>query len=172
MAAKKGAVAKPTEVSYSLQGGPTLEGLTFKAEPRRPIADQEQVQLNFGLRMRRVSLNVLGVQLALEVRGVDGLELGISYTAAFSVENADGDELDRHLRFVAAQLGPSTLYPFLRETVVSLLQKAGLPVVVPPILQLGRMMDPADVKLPPPPDSTEAPSRKKKAPRRKKGAKS
>lgn len=58
----------------------------------------------------------------------------------------DGDDLTAW-RHVAARLAPVILYPFVRETIATTLQKAGLEGPMPPILDFRRVFDPANIRF-------------------------
>lgn len=59
--------------------------------------------------------------------------LSVPYRAALEItDDKSPEEIEQQLRFVAAQIAPSVLYPFIRETVLTTAPKIGLPPVTLP----------------------------------------
>lgn len=124
----------------------------IKHEGTSPDFDWENIPLSFNLGLSRFSTEQLGVELSIEI-DIPITYVIVVYRATFEIEmlDSDPDDLERELRVVAAQVAPSTLYPFIRETVTTTSVKAGLPPLVPPIINFRSLFDPTSIDLPTPP---------------------
>ncbi len=128
---------------------PELWHLSFTRNELTEEFTSEPPSIIFGLGLNRISATSLGVELTVELTDFKPLSLRVTYRAVFEI--ADGetpDEIDLQLRLVAAQIAPAVLYPFIRETVLTTALKAGLPPVLPPIVNFRSVFDPAQVTLP------------------------
>jgi preprotein translocase subunit SecB len=130
---------------------PELWHLSFTRHELNEVFSSEFPPLLFGLGLNRISSHSLGVELSVEIKDFAPLSLRATYRAVFELaDTVDPEAVDSQLRFVAAQLGPSALYPFIRETVVTTAQKAGLPPLLPPIVNFRSVFDPNQISLPEP----------------------
>lgn len=130
---------------------PELWHLSFTRHELSEAFSSEFPPLLFGLGLNRISFRALGVELSVEIKDFAPLSLRATYRSVFELaDSVDPHEVDSQLRFVAAQLGPSALYPFIRETVVTTAQKAGLPPLLPPIVNFRSVFDPGQISLPEP----------------------
>lgn len=135
---------------------PELWQLSFTRHELSEAFSTEFPPLLFGLGLNRISSHSLGVELSVEIKDFKPLALRASYRAVFELaESVDTNEIDQQLRFIAAQVGPSILYPFIRETVVSTVVKAGLPPLLPPVVNFRSVFDPDQIALPDIVDSDE-----------------
>lgn len=107
----------------------------------------------FGLGLNRISESTLGVELSLEIREFAVCSVFVSYRAVFElVGPLTRAERKERLQVLATQLGPGTLYPFLREVVVSAAAKALLPPLVPPVVLFKEVFAAEQVQIPEPPE--------------------
>ncbi|MCZ8203391.1 protein-export chaperone SecB [Gemmatimonas sp.] len=128
---------------------PELWQLSFTRHELSEAFSTEFPPLLFGLGLNRITSHSLGVELSIEIKDFKPLTLRASYRAVFELEDSvDPNDTDQQLRFVAAQVGPSILYPFIRETVVSTVVKAGLPPLLPPVVNFRSVFDPNQIALP------------------------
>lgn len=106
----------------------------------------------FGLGVNRISESTLGVELSLEIKDFVPCSVFVSYRAVFElVGPVTARERDERLLVLATQLGPGTLYPFLREVVTSATAKALLPPLVPPVVVFKDVFAAEQVRIPEPP---------------------
>lgn len=137
-----------TDVGLKLTA-PELWHLSFTRNELSEEFTSELPPILFGLGLNRISATALGVELSVELSDFKPLSLRVTYRAVFEItDDKAPDEIDQQLRFVAAQIAPSVLYPFIRETVLTTALKAGLPPVLPPIVNFRSVFDPAQVTLP------------------------
>lgn len=141
---------------------PQLTQLEFKLDKAaESISPWGDVQLEFELRLVRFAIDSLGVELQIELKNVEAIACKAAYRAVFALDLShlkdDRGDIEREIRTVVTQLGPTTLFPFLRETISTTVAKAGLPPLVLPLLNLRAMFDAAGVEIPAPPvDNSEA----------------
>jgi preprotein translocase subunit SecB len=111
----------------------------------------EAPPLLFGLGLNRLANNKIGVELSVEIKDFPPVSMTVSYRAVFELDRADskGESFEKELKFVAAKLAPTALYPFLRETVAITLVKAGLPPLIAPVVNFASVFDADEVVLPP-----------------------
>ena len=153
---RKKPTAKPAELRLS---PPELWRLEFtRNELDGEFSATEHPPLIFGLGLNRISATRLGVELSVELKDFPPLSVMVAYRAVFDVESSGSpEELERDLRYVAAHIGPSALYPYVREAMSSAIVRAGLPPLVPPIVNFRNVFSADEVNLPNLP--AEAPSR-------------
>lgn len=137
-----------TDVGLKLSA-PELWQLSFTRNELSEEFTTEFPPIVFGLGLNRISPTSLGVELSLELNDFKPLSLRVTYRAVFEIaDDKSPAEIEQQLRFVAAQIAPTVLYPFIRETVLTTALKAGLPPVLPPIVNFRSVFDPAQVTLP------------------------
>ncbi|MFL5806940.1 MAG: protein-export chaperone SecB [Roseiflexaceae bacterium] len=112
--------------------------------------DLEELSFSFGLGLSRPSLERLAVEFSIEIKGTLTIQISVVYRAIFEIDMPDAkpEELEQELRFVAANLAPTALYPFARETVATTVAKSGLPPLIPPIINFRTLFDPKTVEFP------------------------
>jgi preprotein translocase subunit SecB len=156
MAKKKAATAPSRNVDLRMSSPPELAKLHFSRDDAAPTSQTNQAPpLLFSLELSRFSTNRLGVELTVEIKDFAPLQILAAYRCVFAIESdSELGDVEQELRLVAAQIGPSALYPFLREAIASTVAKAGLPAVVPPIVNFRGVFNPDEVVLPPVPDES------------------
>ena len=128
---------------------PELWRLHFTRHELPQDFSSEPPPLLFGLGLNRIAENRLGVELSVEIKDFPPLSVSAAYRSVFELDANSGTDIDEQLRVIAAQVGPAALYPFLRETITSVVMKAGLPPVVPPVVNFRSVFNPKEVALPP-----------------------
>jgi len=128
-----------------------LRKAVFELLGKLPHEASESPTANFALTIGRPSADALIVELGLSLDHKEVLRSEVVYAGQWV--STDGGEAmsDQDLKYFAAKVAPSILYPFLRETLASLSVKAGLPPLVLPVVNFERVFNPADVAVPPPP---------------------
>lgn len=136
---------------------PELWQFTFErheVDVNEDLLDPSNTQpiLTFGIGLNRFSRERIGVEFQMEVSVQSLLTINIAYRAIFDfeMEGASDEEIEREMRSIS-RIGAQTLYPFIRESVVSLLQKAGMPPLVPPLINFQEMFNPDEIDIPLPP---------------------
>lgn len=146
----------PRENAVRLLSGPFLSEFTFrrKAEPTEEVS-HELSRLEFKVNLTRFPGHRLLVELAMSIEQIPGLEARAAFRSLFEIGSAsmDAAQEEENIRLVGARLGPAVMFPFIREMVVSATQKAGIPPLVPPIINFTTIFDPAQVNVPPAPDA-------------------
>lgn len=130
---------------------PQLWAFEFVREDVDNIPEQ-WVNLPFAFRLglARPEAKRLDIELLTEIKETPGLRVSVTYRATFEIDASDtGPEaLERELRIIAANIAPSALFPFIRETIATASIKAGLPPLLPPIINFQNLFDPDTVELP------------------------
>jgi hypothetical protein len=105
--------------------------------------------LGFGLKLNRLSASSILAELSIELKDSPIVRMSGSYRAVFEVimANASQEEIDQELQLIASNLVAPTLYPFVRETFLSTVVKAGLRPLVLPIVSFRDVF--STVELPP-----------------------
>jgi preprotein translocase subunit SecB len=118
---------------------------------------KEQVPLALGLAVSRVASNRVGVELSVEIVDNPAAKMQVAFRAVFTLveENATGHDLEESLQIIAAQIAPSALYPYLRETIGTSAMKSGLPNLLLPIINFRDFFDPKEIEVPPIPAGVE-----------------
>ena len=116
-----------------------------------PRTDQDtDLELKYGLAVRRYAENRLGVELSLQSDGPQ-VEFHVTYRAVFTLEveeAAPAPDWAKELRVIAKEIAPSVLFPFLRETITSTAAKAGVRSVVPPLVNFRELFKSVDIVIP------------------------
>lgn len=143
---------RPPELRLS---PPELWRLEFaRKEPAGEVDESTELPLVFGLALNRVAVNKLGIELSVELKDFPPLTILVAYRSVFELDSTEtGAALERDLKHIAAQVGPAALYPYVREAVSSTVARAGLPPLVPPIVNFRNVFDPDEVTLPAAPES-------------------
>lgn len=125
-----------------------LDHLLFDRRGRPPEA-KHQVDIQVGLGVVPPERDTILVRLEMKVRDESFMRIETAWvvelckTSSFEF-NGTEEEAWRH---IAARLAPVLLYPFVRETIVSTLKKAGLDEPIPPILDFRQVFDPDSISL-------------------------
>ncbi|MFC1531203.1 protein-export chaperone SecB [Gemmatimonadota bacterium] len=112
------------------------------------VDDSREVDTKVELGVAAPEGDTLSVRLKLTLDDAPVARISVAYvvtlrkTEQFRFEGSEADAW----RNIAARLAPVILYPFLRETVATTLQKSGLPGPVPPILDFRRVFEPSEIK--------------------------
>jgi hypothetical protein len=135
---------------------PQLHKLTFVFDgPSIPPGSPYRTE--FDLELSRFGLRELGVQFGVKLAGLEGLEAYASFRMVFKIpENSPhvGHE-ENVFRALAARVGPMAMFPFIREALATAAIKAHVLGVLLPIMNVGGLYDPEQIKLPPPVDQTK-----------------
>lgn len=130
---------------------PRLRQIEF--EWRGESAPTEPPRFQFGMQLYRYTAAMLGVDFM--VTAIDNPELTahVTYFVIFEIEEGSPEsrQMDRALTMLAARVAPVTLYPFCREALVGMAQRAGMTELVPPITNVGALWSPEELTLPEPP---------------------
>jgi preprotein translocase subunit SecB len=155
MPRKKPTSASTRKVELRMSSPPELWRLSFTRDDAASTTEIDDAPpLLFSLGLSRFAANSLGVELTVEIKDFAPLHVLATYRCVFVVEvEGEPGDIDRELRTVAAQIGPNALYPFLREAIASTVAKAGLPPLVPPVVNFRSVFSLQEVTLPPVPDS-------------------
>lgn len=125
-----------------------MDHLLFDRHGNPPMTEH-QVDIHVGLGVVPPHQDTIQVRLEMKVLGESFMRVETAWivelckTAHFEFDGTE-DEAWRH---IAARLAPVLLYPFVRETIVSTLKKAGLDGPIPPILDFRRVFDPDSISL-------------------------
>lgn len=137
---------------------PELWRLEFK---RKQVKEQDievgdEVPLLTGLSIARLATDEIGVELSLSIQELPQFAIEVSYRSRFQVQSTEQvDDLAGMLKTIAARIAPATLYPFVRETVASVLARAGVDAPLLPVLNFAKMFDPDEIELPPIPGEND-----------------
>ncbi len=138
------ATKSKSEPGIRLVAGPELTALEVRKEDTvREFAPDHQVEFRLNLGLNRLGPNVLGIELSVQITNLPGVTLAVAYRSVIEIDNppTDPDALTHALRQVGGRVAPSLMYPFIREAVVSSLQRAQLPAFVPPIVNFANVFD-------------------------------
>jgi preprotein translocase subunit SecB len=146
-----GPTAKPLPQVPLNISPPELNHLRFeRKQGKGPEAGEFQVPLSTGLSVARFSEDEIGVELSVGIHDLPAFDIEASYRARFQIVSTEEfEDLETALKTVAARIAPAALYPFVRETLASTLQRAGISLPLLPVLNFGAMFEPATVELPP-----------------------
>jgi len=139
------------DASIRLVAGPELRILEVrKDDGAQEIPEGFQVEFKLDLGLNRLGANVLGIELSMQIVNVPGVSIHVVYRSVFEIENppAEPKALDGALRQIGGRVAPSLMYPFIREAIVSSLQRALLPTFVPPIVNFATVFDVANLTVP------------------------
>ena len=128
---------------------PDLRKLHFVKKGPRTEQDTE-LELKYGLAVRRYAENRLGVELSLQSDGPQ-VEFHVTYRAVFTLEVEEGapaPDWVKELRVIAKEIAPSVLFPFLREAITSTASKAGVRSLVPPLVNFRELFKSVDIVIP------------------------
>lgn len=106
-----------------------------------------QFDTEFGLTAKRLTDSLLGVEFGVTVKRERVVDAHVKYRMTFEVQGEPGEERDSMLRGVAARLAPIVAYPYVRETITSLFLKAGGPHLILPVLNVGALFSPDEIKI-------------------------
>jgi len=137
--------------SIRLVAGPELSLLEVRKDvAAREIPPGHPVEFKLNLGLNRLGENVLGVELSLQIANVPGLALNVAYRAVVEVADPPTDPiaLNAAMKQIGGRVAPSLMYPFIRETVVSSLQRALLTAIVPPIVNFANVFDLENLAVP------------------------
>lgn len=104
----------------------------------------------YKLTLNRLKPLELGVQFGVSVVNVPGLTLRATYRMIVSLREGSPEARDpeRAFRGVATRIAPVAMYPFIREALLSAAQRALLPPIILPIMNVGLLWDPKEIKVP------------------------
>lgn len=132
-----------------------LRKVSVEALGKGPGDVAEPPIVNFELGVARPSNVGLDIKLDVSLTHEGVLRAGLTYVGRFLRLEAGAAPREEDLRFFAAKIAPTVLYPFIRETLASLVVKTGLPPLILPVLNFGEVFDPNEVEIPPVADETE-----------------
>lgn len=130
---------------------PELVRLDFTRHDNAIQADDDDFGLTFNLRLARISLYCIGTELELTLTNSIRMSCSVAYRADFTLEVAEGtppEVYEAEMQRTAAYLAPATLYPFIREVVLTTIMRSGLTPFVLPIANFRQMFDPDQIVLP------------------------
>lgn len=122
-------------VVFHRRGKPTAGEHDIESEVSLGVSEPQGDRLTVRLSYRMIDPGVMDIDVAYAVV--------LRRTGSFKF---DGDELTAW-RHVAARLAPVIVYPFVRETIATTLQKAGLEGPMPPILDFRQVFDPENIRF-------------------------
>jgi hypothetical protein len=113
-----------------------------------PKASWDEIPLEFALRITRVAAPAIGAELSLSINDSPLARINVSYRALFEVvlPDASSETIEKELNRVISNLAAPTLYPFIRETVITTVAKAGLQRIGLPIVNFQRLFQ--EMELP------------------------
>jgi preprotein translocase subunit SecB len=106
---------------------------------------KSEIQTEFTLNLYSLHKHHLTVELKTRVTAV-WARVAVAYRVAF-VLSGKLSESDRFLAMkeLGSQIGPSMLFPFVREAITSVSQKSGMPPLTIPLIDLEQF---ADIEIP------------------------
>jgi preprotein translocase subunit SecB len=123
----------------------------FEWERRSPFTDCEDddsLPLSLGLGLSRPSHDHLIVELSVEV-DTQQARFVVAYRSEWEIEDyITFSDTEGTMRSIAGQLGPSALYPFIREAVTSASIKSGLPPITLPVINFREFFNLEDIQIP------------------------
>ncbi len=130
---------------------PRLRHVAFEWRGENALSMLPRFQ--FGMQLYRYSFSLLGVDFTVTEIDNSDLTCSVTYHVVFEIEDGspESHQMDRALRMLAAQVAPTTLYPFCREALVSMANRAGLTEFVLPVTNVGALWTPEGIDLPAPP---------------------
>jgi hypothetical protein len=110
--------------------------------------------VEYQLGVQRFDELSIGVQFGAELMDIPDLKAIVIYRMMFRIKDTAPEAADPEAAFrpAIARLAPLAMLPFVRETLVSVFQRALLPSHVLPITYVGGMWSPESIELPPPPE--------------------
>jgi hypothetical protein len=125
-----------------------FEKLDRHKEGTRGAKVRSDVLLGFA----RPELRIFTARMGLKIRVPGQFQVELMYEAGFRVSGEGGpQELEHFLRECGAWVAPTVLFPYVRETLTTVMQKAGFPPSVAPLLSSRSMFSPDEIQFPPPP---------------------
>lgn len=126
-----------------------LQRMTFERLGKRPREAETGLEVRFSLSTRRPTEATLQVRLTLQLVHSEVFEGAVSYIGTFTRTGEPDANGEGQLRYFAAKVAPTILYPYIRETVTSVVVKSGLPALMLPIINFADVFDLDDVELAP-----------------------
>lgn len=113
--------------------------------------DLTSLPLIFQLSVNRLSTYQVGVEFGVQITELQSLRVVVAYRIVCEIEldGATDEQLDQQLRSIAGHFLPTTLYPFIRETITTNAAKAGLPPLVLPVVNFRKMINIDELQIPP-----------------------
>jgi preprotein translocase subunit SecB len=125
-----------------------LHGVTFRMQGRG--AGVRDVRLNLSLNTGRPSSSDLLVRLTFSIEDADVFKAEAGYGLRFRLkEDAQLEDVATYWRTVAAQLAPVITYPYVRELINSLGLQSGMGRALLPVMNIGAVISPDSVEIPP-----------------------
>ena len=114
------------------------------------LPETNELPMELGLGVGEPQGGVLPVRLTVTVEASPCYRVSVTYEGRFAhLRAVQGAEDETGFwRVVASRLAPTILYPYIRETITTVLQKAGLPPLAVPILNFGEVFDVEKVVFP------------------------
>ncbi len=124
----------------------SLQELSFERLEGAPPEGKHETPVEFGLSVGDPSSGSLPIRLAVTIDERPAYRLRVVYGAVFRpTEDAPDENREASWRIVAARLAPTILYPFIRETIATVLQKAGLPALIAPVINFASLLPPEEI---------------------------
>lgn len=125
-----------------------LDSLVFHRRGK-PAEGEHDIDSEVGLGVSEPQGDLLTVRFNYKMVDPSVMDIDAAYVVVLRKTEEfefEGDDLNAW-RQIAARLAPVILYPFVRETIATTLQKAGLEGPVPPILDFRNVFDPENIKF-------------------------
>lgn len=115
-------------------------GVKFERDDRIPDG-QTDVRGTFGLSAGEPENDRIRVDLEARLEEATGsYSIAVRYVVVMRKldEFPEGIAEEEFWEIVGERIAPTVMYPYVRETMTSILSKAGLPSVMPPVIDFGR----------------------------------
>lgn len=140
---------EPEEKFLIRMNGLELWGVQLQRAERSAVSGNITTPLQFSLKLGRLGPASVGVELSVAASALQVLDLAVSYRARFDVEAQSGGAVpEDKLKEVAVRAAPAALYPFVRETIMGLLLKVGVPPMGFPLVNFAEVFRLEEIELP------------------------
>ncbi len=134
-----------------LISSPRLYRITFARESEEEIPEAAEGRIEFKLNLERHAPLQLGIEFGVGIEDVPGIEANVLFrmTCTLAEGSPEAKDPETAFRQAAARLAPTVMYPYVREALASLAQKAQIPSFVLPIVNFGRVYQAESISVPP-----------------------
>lgn len=135
---------------------PKLVDLAFRFEgedlPDPPF------NITYSIALHRFTALRLGVQFGAEIVDIPDFTARAVYRMIFTLKPESPEAADPEHAFgiIIARMAPVAMYPFIREALASISQKALLPALILPVQNVGSLWKVGELELPAPPEDSSA----------------
>lgn len=123
-----------------------LQELNFKRLEGAPPKGPHETPVEFTLAVGEPSSGALPIQLTVQMEEKDAFRVLVTYSVVIQqLQEVPEEEREQTWRVLAARIAPTVMYPYIRETISSLVQKAAFPSFIAPIINFAKLIPPEEI---------------------------